>query len=74
MADRSLRGMRLGTQSLQSEVGVEFSPRRKSVYRAADGTIAAVHADANPGLHVKAMLDAVTALKAKPAPADGRKD
>ncbi len=38
MADRSLRGMRLGTQSLQSEVGVEFSPRRKSVYRASDGT------------------------------------
>lgn len=38
MADRSLRGMRLGTQSLQSEVGVEFSPRQKSVYRASDGT------------------------------------
>jgi hypothetical protein len=38
MADRSLRGMRLGTQSLQSEEGVEFSPRRKSKYRAADGT------------------------------------
>ena len=38
MADRSLRGMRLGTQSLQSEVGVEFSPRKKSVYRSADGT------------------------------------
>jgi len=37
MADRSLRGMRLGTQSLQSEVGVEFSPRKKSVYRTADG-------------------------------------
>ncbi len=37
MADRSLRGMRLGTQSLQSEVGVEFSPRKKSVYRSADG-------------------------------------
>jgi hypothetical protein len=30
--------MRLGTQSLQSEVGVEFSPRKKSIYRAADGT------------------------------------
>jgi hypothetical protein len=30
--------MRLGTQSLQSEEGVEFSPRRKSVYRTADGT------------------------------------
>ncbi len=38
MADRSLRGMRLGTQSLQSEEGVEFSPRKKSVYRAADGS------------------------------------
>jgi hypothetical protein len=29
--------MRLGTQSLQSEEGVEFSPRKKSVYRTADG-------------------------------------
>ncbi len=38
MADRSLRGMRLGTQSLQSEVGVEFSPRKKSIYRTVDGT------------------------------------
>ena len=38
MADRSLRGMRLGTQSLQSEVGVEFSPRKKAVYRTADGS------------------------------------
>ena len=38
MADRSLRGMRLGTQSLQSEEGVEFSPRKKSTYRASDGT------------------------------------
>ncbi|MFO7690136.1 MAG: RNA polymerase-binding protein RbpA [Cryobacterium sp.] len=27
MADRSLRGMRLGAQSLQSEEGVTFSPR-----------------------------------------------
>lgn len=38
MADRSLRGMRLGTQSLQSEEGVEFSPRKRSVYRTAAGT------------------------------------
>jgi len=37
MADRSLRGMRLGTQSLQSEEGVEFSPRKKSTYRTTDG-------------------------------------
>ena len=38
MADRSLRGMRLGSQSLQSEEGVEFASRRKSVYRTDDGT------------------------------------
>jgi len=38
MADRSLRGMRLGTQSLQSEEGVEFSPRKKSIYKATDGS------------------------------------
>lgn len=38
MADRSLRGMRLGSQSLQSEEGVTFSPRKNHTYRAADGT------------------------------------
>jgi hypothetical protein len=38
MADRSLRGMRLGSQSMQSEEGVEFSPRKKSIYRTEDGT------------------------------------
>jgi hypothetical protein len=38
MADRSLRGMRLGSQSMQSEEGVEFSPRKKSTYRTEDGS------------------------------------
>ena len=38
MADRSLRGMRLGAQSLQSEEGVTFSPRRRSTYQLDDGT------------------------------------
>ena len=32
MADRSLRGMRLGAQSLQSEEGVAFSPRSNYSY------------------------------------------
>lgn len=32
MADRSLRGMRLGAQSLQSEEGITFSPRIDYVY------------------------------------------
>lgn len=37
MADRSLRGMRLGSQSMQSEEGVEFSPRKKVIYRTEEG-------------------------------------
>lgn len=32
MADRSLRGMRLGAQSMQSEEGVTFSPRVSHTY------------------------------------------
>lgn len=38
---------------------------RTSYAIAQDGTIAAVHADLNPGQHVKSMLDAVKALEAK---------
>jgi hypothetical protein len=38
MADRSLRGMRLGGQSLQSEEGVIFSERQVREFRAADGS------------------------------------
>lgn len=38
MAERNLRGMRLGATSLQTEEGVEFASRRKSVYRTDDGT------------------------------------
>jgi len=30
--------MRLGTQSMQSEEGVEFSPRQRVTYRTADGS------------------------------------
>ncbi len=32
MADRSLRGVRLGAQSLQSEEGVVFMERRETIY------------------------------------------
>ncbi len=37
MADRTLRGMRLGSQSLQSEEGVEFASRQRAQYRTTDG-------------------------------------
>lgn len=33
MADRSLRGIRLGAQSLQSEEGVVFEERAEHIYR-----------------------------------------
>lgn len=33
MADRSLRGIRLGAQSLQSEEGVVFEERNEHIYR-----------------------------------------
>lgn len=38
MADRSLRGMRLGYQSMQSEEGVEFADRVQRQYLCPDGT------------------------------------
>ena len=37
MADRTLRGMRLGAQSMQSEEGVEFASRQRAQYRTAEG-------------------------------------
>ena len=37
---------------------------RTSYAIAPDGSVAAVHSDLNPNLHVKAMLDAVKALEA----------
>lgn len=38
MADRSLRGMRLGAQSFQSEEGVDFVDRVTATYRSENGT------------------------------------
>ncbi len=37
MADRTLRGMRLGSQSMQSEEGVEFASRQRAQYQTGDG-------------------------------------
>lgn len=37
MADRTLRGMRLGSQSMQTEEGVEFAERQRAQYRTPDG-------------------------------------
>lgn len=37
MSDRSLRGMRLGAQSMETEAGVEPAPRQRVEYRTEDG-------------------------------------
>ncbi len=37
MSDRSLRGMRLGSQSMETEAGVEPAPRQRVEYRTDDG-------------------------------------
>ena len=39
MADRTLRGMRLGAQSLQSEEGVEFAARQRAQFRTGEGEV-----------------------------------
>ena len=39
MADRTLRGMRLGSQSMQTEEGVEFAERQRAQYRTPDGEV-----------------------------------
>ena len=37
MADRSLRGMRIGAHSMESDQGVEFAPRLQAHYDCPDG-------------------------------------
>lgn len=37
MADRSLRGMRIGANSLESDQGVELAPRLEAVYDCPNG-------------------------------------
>jgi hypothetical protein len=37
MAQQTMRGIRLGNQSLESEVGVKFSPRTRHTYKCSQG-------------------------------------
>lgn len=37
MADRALRGMKIGANSLESDVGVEFAPRMEARYHCPNG-------------------------------------
>lgn len=57
MSDRSLRGMRLGSQSMESEAGVEPAARQTVTYLCDDGekveVIFAMEADVPPVWHTK---------------------
>jgi hypothetical protein len=42
MAQQTMRGIRLGAQSLESEVGVSYSPRTKHSYQCTNGHISEI--------------------------------
>ena len=42
MAERTLRGSRLGTQSLETEAGIQLAPRFEAVYDLPDGRVIVV--------------------------------
>ncbi|OJX94327.1 RNA polymerase binding protein RbpA [Salana multivorans] len=42
MAERTLRGMKIGANSMESETGVELAPRIEAVYDCPDGTVLVV--------------------------------
>ena len=42
MADRSLRGSRLGTQSLETDAGIQLAPRFEAIYDLPDGRVIVV--------------------------------
>ncbi|MES6118816.1 RNA polymerase-binding protein RbpA, partial [Cutibacterium acnes] len=39
MAERTLRGMKIGANSMETEVGVELAPRVEAVYDCPDGRV-----------------------------------
>lgn len=42
MAERTLRGSRLGSQSLESEAGIQLAPRFEAIYDLPDGRVIVV--------------------------------
>ncbi|HLR57563.1 MAG TPA: RNA polymerase-binding protein RbpA [Beutenbergiaceae bacterium] len=57
MAERTLRGSRLGTQSLETEAGIQLAPRVEAVYDLPDGRVIVVPfaADADIPHHWEAI-------------------
>lgn len=76
MSDRSLRGMRLGAQSLESEAGVEPAARQRVEYRTEDGeqvfVTFAEEADVPAVWTSKTGKEAFRVSGEKPAEAEGK--
>ncbi|WP_404465139.1 RNA polymerase-binding protein RbpA [Micrococcus antarcticus] len=76
MSDRSLRGMRLGAQSLESEAGVEPAARQRVEYRTEDGeqvfVTFAVEADVPATWTSKTGKEAVLVSGEKPTEPEGK--
>ena len=76
MSDRSLRGMRLGAQSLESEAGVEPAPRQRVEYRTEDGeqvfVTFAVEADVPATWTSKTGKEALRVDGEKPEQSEGK--
>lgn len=70
MSDRSLRGMRLGSQSMESESGVEPAPRQRVEYRTPEGESVfvtfATEAEVPPVWHTKTGQEAIIVNGEKP--------
>ena len=76
MSDRSLRGMRLGAQSLESEAGVEPAARQRVEYRTEDGeqvfVTFSVEADVPATWTSKTGKEAFLVSGEKPAETEGK--
>ncbi|MFC0581016.1 RNA polymerase-binding protein RbpA [Micrococcoides hystricis] len=77
MSDRSLRGMRLGSQSMESEAGVEPAPRQRVEYRTEDGTESvivtfAIEAEIPPVWTTKTGKEAILVDGQKPEEEKGK--
>ena len=70
MSDRSLRGMRLGSQSMESESGVEPAPRQRVEYRTPEGESVfvtfAIEAEVPPVWYTKTGQEAIIVDGEKP--------
>ncbi len=77
MSERSLRGMRLGSQSMESEAGVEPAPRQRVEYRTECGTESvivtfAIEAEVPPVWTTKTGKEAILVDGEKPEEEAGK--